>query len=65
MANDIFFVPGIGAEYCDEHIFRCLSVCLLAYLRNCIPIFTNFLSYYGGMLCTSCFMDDAMFEQIG
>ena len=25
-----YFIPGRGAKYCDEYVYVCLSVCLLA-----------------------------------
>jgi len=29
-----YFAPGLGAEYCDECVCVCMSVCPLAYLKS-------------------------------
>ena len=36
----------LGAKYCDQHV--CLSICLLAYLKNPCPNFTKFC------VCVTC-----------
>jgi len=73
---------GKAVKYCDEHICArvcvCLSVCLRAYLQNCMSNRRQILVhafYVRGsdllqwrrcdMLCTSGFMDDVMFVRDG
>jgi len=69
--------PGKGAEYCDQPVSVCVSVCLWPYLWNRWNHFTKFglqipcgrgsilHRLHCATLCTSDFMDDVTFGHSG
>jgi len=72
-----FFTPRSDAKFCDEHICFFLSLCPFTYLENCVAEIHQIsvhvdhghgsviFWWHCDMLCTSSFLDDVIFLDIG